>query len=321
MHSRTRRASRRPRRAVRWKGAVACDLLLLVAPSVGFFRSCSSISASRCVHFFSSSLARGSRASPIVVVDVVLRSSYRARAALVPILRCRSRPQLSGHTGTSAALQATRWRSFMGRFAVRRSGCVHIIGLTIVQRPSSDRGDHHPARKCIAAHPSLARQRCRRVVRRGERDGLFWAPTDASREIYRIRYVHGPLLLRTSRSSSSFSLGRLALDEESLFDAIRSPPRISACSSPASPRRGFDLGEADVGCVWTGNAPVTTAIMFVMYVAICCCVVSRRLLAPRHACRVFGIIAVIECPSPSSCTGRISLHQLPTVLRAGGSPR
>src|SRR3989442_15358344 len=67
---------------------------------------------------------------------------------------------------------------------------------------------------------------------------------------------------------------------------------------------------------------VTTAIMFVMYVGY----LLLRGLSPdfsRRAARaaVFGIIAVVDVPIVHlSVLWATSLHQLPTVLRAGGSP-
>jgi heme exporter protein C len=67
---------------------------------------------------------------------------------------------------------------------------------------------------------------------------------------------------------------------------------------------------------------VTTAIMFVMYVGY---LLLRGLSTDfsRRATRaaVFGIIAVIDVPIVHlSVLWANSLHQLPTVLRAAGSP-
>ncbi|TMC76393.1 MAG: hypothetical protein E6J15_05735 [Chloroflexi bacterium] len=77
------------------------------------------------------------------------------------------------------------------------------------------------------------------------------------------------------------------------------------------------------GVWWTWEPRlVTTAIMFVMYVGY---LLLRGLSTDfsRRATRaaVFGIIAVIDVPIVHlSVLWANSLHQLPTVLRAGGSP-
>jgi heme exporter protein C len=77
------------------------------------------------------------------------------------------------------------------------------------------------------------------------------------------------------------------------------------------------------GVWWTWEPRlVTTAIMFVMYVGY---LLLRGLSTDfsRRATRaaVFGIIAVIDVPIVHlSVLWANSLHQLPTVLRASGSP-
>jgi heme exporter protein C len=77
------------------------------------------------------------------------------------------------------------------------------------------------------------------------------------------------------------------------------------------------------GVWWTWEPRlVTTAIMFVMYVGY---LLLRGLSTDfsRRATRaaVFGIIAVIDVPIVHlSVLWANSLHQLPTVLRAGGAP-
>jgi len=146
---------------------------------------------------------------------------------------------------------------------------------------------------------------------------LFWAPTDAVQgDVYRILYVHVPLAWLAYLAFVIVFLASVGWlwTKRPFFDAVA-------------------VASAEIGVLFTGLFLVAGSIwakptwgvwwiMFVMYVGY---LLLRGLSTDfsRRATRaaVFGIIAVIDVPIVHlSVLWANSLHQLPTVLRAAGSP-
>ena len=156
---------------------------------------------------------------------------------------------------------------------------------------------------------------------------LFWAPTDAVQgNVYRILYVHVPLAWLAYLAFVVVFLASVGWlwTKNPLFDAIAvSSAEIGVLFTGLFLVAGSIWAKPTWGVWWTWEPRlVTTAIMFVMYVGY---LLLRGLSTDfsRRATRaaVFGIIAVIDVPIVHlSVLWANSLHQLPTVLRAGGSP-
>ena len=156
---------------------------------------------------------------------------------------------------------------------------------------------------------------------------LFWAPTDAVQgDVYRILYVHVPLAWLAYLAFVVVFLASVAWlwTKRPFFDAVAvASAEIGVLFTGLFLVAGSIWAKPTWGVWWTWEPRlVTTAIMFVMYVGY---LLLRGLSTDfsRRATRaaVFGIIAVIDVPIVHlSVLWANSLHQLPTVLRAAGSP-
>ena len=161
--------------------------------------------------------------------------------------------------------------------------------------------------------------------------GLYWslavAPPDAYQgEVQRIMYLHLPSILTAYLSYFLVFVGSgmYLWKREKRDDLLaHSAAEIGVLFTALTIIEGSIWGKPTWGVWWTWEPRlVTTAIMFVMYVGY---LLLRGLSTDfsRRATRaaVFGIIAVIDVPIVHlSVLWANSLHQLPTVLRAGGSP-
>ncbi len=156
---------------------------------------------------------------------------------------------------------------------------------------------------------------------------LLWAPTDVVQgDVYRVLYVHVPLAWLSYLAFVIVflaSVGWLS-SKRPLFDAIAvASAEVGVLFTGLFLVAGSIWAKPTWGVWWTWEPRlVTTAIMFVMYVGY---LLLRGLSTDfsRRATRaaIFGIIAVIDVPIVHlSVLWANSLHQLPTVLRAAGSP-
>ena len=156
---------------------------------------------------------------------------------------------------------------------------------------------------------------------------LFWAPTDAVQgDVYRILYVHVPLAWLAYLAFVIVFLASVGWlwTKRPFFDAVAvASAEIGVLFTGLFLVAGSIWAKPTWGVWWTWEPRlVTTAIMFVMYVGY---LLLRGLSTDfsRRATRaaVFGIIAVVDVPIVHlSVLWANSLHQLPTVLRAAGSP-
>ncbi len=156
---------------------------------------------------------------------------------------------------------------------------------------------------------------------------LVWAPTDAVQgDVYRIIFVHVPLAWLAYLAFFVVfvaSLGWL-LTKRPWFDALAvSSAEIGVLFTGMFIIAGSIWAKPTWGVWWTWDPRlVTTAIMFMMYIGY----LLLRSLSTDFAQRatraaVLGVIAVVDIPIVHlSVLWMNSLHQLPTVLRAGGSP-
>src|SRR5712691_3910330 len=156
---------------------------------------------------------------------------------------------------------------------------------------------------------------------------LFWAPTDAVQgDVYRILYVHVPsawLAYLAFVVVFIASLGWL-WTKRPVFDAVAvASAEIGVLFTGLALVAGSIWAKPTWGVWWTWEPRlVTTAVMFAMYVGY---LLLRGLETDfaRRATRaaILGVIFVIDVPIVHlSVLWANSLHQLPTVLRAGGSP-
>ncbi len=156
---------------------------------------------------------------------------------------------------------------------------------------------------------------------------LIWAPTDAVQgDVYRIMYVHVPTAWLAYLAFVIVFLASVGWlwTKRPWFDALAvSSAEIGVLFTGLTLVAGSIWAKPTWGVWWTWEPRlVTTAIMFVMYVGY---LLLRGLSTDfeRRATRaaVLGVIAVIDVPIVHlSVLWMNSLHQLPTVLRAGGSP-
>ncbi len=156
---------------------------------------------------------------------------------------------------------------------------------------------------------------------------LIWAPTDAVQgDVYRIMYVHVPTAWLAYLAFVIVFLASVGWlwTKRPWFDALAvSSAEIGVLFTGLTLVAGSIWAKPAWGVWWTWEPRlVTTAIMFVMYVGY---LLLRGLSTDfeRRATRaaVLGVIAVIDVPIVHlSVLWMNSLHQLPTVLRAGGSP-
>jgi heme exporter protein C len=156
---------------------------------------------------------------------------------------------------------------------------------------------------------------------------LVWAPTDAVQgDVYRILYVHVPLAWLAYLAFFVVFLASLGwlLTKRPWFDALAvASAEIGVIFTGMFIVAGAIWAKPTWGVWWTWDPRlVTTSIMFMMYVGY---LLLRSLSHDfaRRATRaaVLGVIAVIDVPIVHfSVLWMNSLHQLPTVMRAGGSP-
>lgn len=156
---------------------------------------------------------------------------------------------------------------------------------------------------------------------------LVWAPTDAVQgDVYRILYVHVPLAWLAYLAFFVVFLASLGWlwTKRPWFDAVAvASAEIGVLFTGMFIVAGSIWAKPTWGVWWTWDPRlVTTAVMFMMYVGY---LLLRSLSTDfaRRATRaaVLGVIAVIDIPIVHlSVLWMNSLHQLPTVIRAGGSP-
>jgi heme exporter protein C len=156
---------------------------------------------------------------------------------------------------------------------------------------------------------------------------LVWAPTDAVQgEVYRIIYVHVPsawLAYLAFIVVFLASIGWLWKKSPYLDAVAVASAEIGVLFTGLALVAGSVWAKPTWGVWWTWEPRlVTTAIMFGMYVGY---LLLRGLSTDfvRRATRaaIVGVIAVIDVPIVHlSVLWMNSLHQLPTVLRAGGPP-
>ena len=156
---------------------------------------------------------------------------------------------------------------------------------------------------------------------------LVWAPTDAVQgDVYRIIYVHVPLAWLAYLAFFVVFIASLGWlwTKRPWFDALAvASAEVGVLFTGMFIVAGSIWAKPTWGVWWTWDPRlVTTAIMFMMYVGY---LLLRSLSTDfaRRATRaaVLGVIAVIDIPIVHlSVLWMNSLHQLPTVLRAGGSP-
>jgi len=156
---------------------------------------------------------------------------------------------------------------------------------------------------------------------------LVWAPTDAVQgDVYRIIYVHVPLAWLAYLAFFVVFLASLGWlwTKRAWFDALAvASAEVGVLFTGMFIVAGSIWAKPTWGVWWTWDPRlVTTAVMFMMYVGY---LLLRSLSTDfaRRATRaaVLGVIAVIDIPIVHlSVLWMNSLHQLPTVLRAGGSP-
>lgn len=156
---------------------------------------------------------------------------------------------------------------------------------------------------------------------------LVWAPTDAVQgDVYRILYVHVPLAWLAYLAFFVVFLASLGWlwTKRPWFDALAvASAEIGVLFTGMFIIAGSIWAKPTWGVWWTWDPRlVTTAVMFMMYVGY---LLLRSLSTDfsRRATRaaVIGVIAVIDIPIVHlSVLWMNSLHQLPTVIRPGGSP-
>lgn len=156
---------------------------------------------------------------------------------------------------------------------------------------------------------------------------LVWAPTDAVQgDVYRILYVHVPLAWLAYLAFFVVFVASLGWlwTKRPWFDALAvASAEIGVLFTGMFIVAGSIWAKPTWGVWWTWDPRlVTTAVMFMMYVGYLL-LRSLSMDFSRRATRaaVLGVIAVIDIPIVHlSVLWMNSLHQLPTVIRAGGSP-
>jgi len=156
---------------------------------------------------------------------------------------------------------------------------------------------------------------------------LLWAPTDAVQgDVYRILYVHVPAAWLAYLAFVVVFLASVGWlwTRRPWFDALAvASAEVGVLFTGAFIVAGSIWAKPTWGVWWTWDPRlVTTTVMFGMYVGY---LLLRGLSTDfqRRATRaaVLGIVAVVDIPIVHlSVLWMNSLHQLPTVLRAGGSP-
>ena len=157
--------------------------------------------------------------------------------------------------------------------------------------------------------------------------GLVWAPTDAVQgDVYRVLFVHVPTAWLAYLAFVVVFLASIGWlwTRRPWFDALAvASAEIGVLFTGLFIVAGSIWAKPTWGVWWDWDPRlVTTAVMFVMYVGY---LLLRSLSTDfeRRATRaaVLGIVAVVDIPIVHlSVLWMNSQHQLPTVLRAGGSP-
>ncbi len=156
---------------------------------------------------------------------------------------------------------------------------------------------------------------------------LLWAPPDANQgDVQRVMYVHVPAAWLAYLAFVVVFLASVGWlwARRPHFDALAvASAEIGVLFTALTLVAGSIWAKPTWGVWWTWEPRlVTTAIMFVMYVGY---LLLRNLSTDfeRRATRaaVLGIVFVVDVPIVHlSVLWMNSLHQLPTVLRAGGPP-
>jgi heme exporter protein C len=156
---------------------------------------------------------------------------------------------------------------------------------------------------------------------------LVWAPTDAVQgDVYRIIYVHVPSAWLAYLAFVVVFLASIGWlwSRRPIFDAIAvSSAEIGVLFTGLALVAGSIWAKPTWGVWWTWEPRlITTAVMFVMYIGY---LLLRGLSTDfeRRATRaaILGAVLVLDVPIVHlSVLWANSLHQLPTVLRAAGSP-
>ena len=157
--------------------------------------------------------------------------------------------------------------------------------------------------------------------------GLVWAPTDAVQgDVYRVLFVHVPTAWLAYLAFVVVFLASIGWlwTRRPWFDALAvASAEIGVLFTGLFIVAGSIWAKPTWGVWWTWDPRlVTTAVMFVMYVGYLL-LRSLSIDFERRATRaaVLGIVAVVDIPIVHlSVLWMNSQHQLPTVLRAGGSP-
>ncbi|MEK7859810.1 MAG: cytochrome c biogenesis protein CcsA [Chloroflexota bacterium] len=156
---------------------------------------------------------------------------------------------------------------------------------------------------------------------------LLWAPPDANQgDVQRVMYVHVPSAWTAYLAFVVVFLSSVGWlwSKRPAFDAVAvASAEIGVLFTALALVTGSIWAKPTWGVWWTWEPRLlTTAVMFVMYVGY---LLLRGLSTDldRRATRaaVVGIVAVVNVPIVHlSVTWMNALHQLPTVLRAGGPP-
>jgi heme exporter protein C len=156
---------------------------------------------------------------------------------------------------------------------------------------------------------------------------LVWAPTDAVQgDVYRIIYVHVPSAWLAYLAFVVVFLASIGWlwSRRPIFDAVAvSSAEIGVLFTGLALVAGSIWAKPTWGVWWTWEPRlITTAVMFVMYIGY---LLLRGLSTDfeRRATRaaILGAVLVVDVPIVHlSVLWANSLHQLPTVLRAAGSP-
>src|SRR3989442_9718887 len=156
---------------------------------------------------------------------------------------------------------------------------------------------------------------------------LVWAPADAVQgEVYRIMFVHVPSAWLAYLAFVVVFLASVGWlwSKRPIFDAIAvSSAEIGVLFTGLALVAGSIWAKPTWVVWWTWEPRlITTAVMFVMYVGY---LLLRSLSTDfdRRATRaaILGVILVLDVPVVHlSVLWANSLHQLPTGLRAAGSP-
>ena len=156
---------------------------------------------------------------------------------------------------------------------------------------------------------------------------LVWAPPDAVQgQVQRIMYVHVPSAWTAYVAFFIVFVASIGWlwTKRLVFDAIAvSSAEIGVLLTGLTLIAGSIWAKPTWGVWWTWDPRlVTTAVMFVMYVGyLLVRSLSSDLEGRATRAAVLGIVFVVNIPIVHlSVLWMNSIHQLPTILRAGGDP-